>query len=149
MVNKKDKKLLEELQDRFPLSTRPYHDIAVKLGMKECEVLKKVRGLKQQKIIRYIGPVFDPKKLKLVSCLAAAHVPEKKLKRAAAIINKYPFVSHNYLRDGEFNVWFTVSASSTARLKSILFRIKKDAGLKEVLYLPAVKIYKIDARFKM
>ncbi|MDD5669875.1 MAG: Lrp/AsnC family transcriptional regulator [Candidatus Omnitrophica bacterium] len=149
MVNKKDKMLLEEMQDRFPFSTRPYHDIAVKLGMKEREVLKRTRVLKQRKIIRYIGPVFDPGKLKLVSCLAAAHVPDKKLKRAAAVINKHPFVSHNYLRDDEFNVWFTVSAPSVSRLKFILAGIKKDAGLKEILYLPAVKLYKIDARFKI
>ena len=72
-----------------------------------------------------------------------------RIETAVRIINEYPQVSHNYLRDAEFNIWFTVTASSHTRLLRIIREIKKRAGLKDILNLKTLKVFKIDARFRL
>ena len=148
-MNKKEKRLLEELQFNFPITSRPYLEIAKRTGFSESSLLRKARTLKKRGIIRYIGPVFNLNKMGFCSTLIAARVPEKKIETAVRIINEYPQVSHNYLRDAEFNIWFTVTASSHSRLLRIIREIKKRAGLKDILNLKTLKVFKIDARFKL
>jgi len=148
-MNKKEKRLLEELQFNFPITSRPYLEIAKRTGFSESSLLGKVRTLKKRGIIRYIGPVFNLNKMGFCSTLIAARVPGKKIETAVRIINEYPQVSHNYLRDAEFNIWFTVTASSHTRLLRIIREIKKRAGLKDILNLKTLKVFKIDARFRL
>lgn len=148
-MNKKEKRLLEELQFNFPITSRPYLEIAKRSGFSENNLIHKVRTLKKRGIIRYIGPVFNLNNMGFSSTLIAARLPEKKVKRAVRIINEYPQVSHNYLRDAEFNIWFTVTAPSHSRLLRIIREIKKRAGLKDILNLKTLKVFKIDARFKL
>jgi DNA-binding Lrp family transcriptional regulator len=148
-MNQKERRLLEEIQFNFPLSPRPYLEIARRIGFSEAEVISKTRSFKKKGIVRYIGAVFNLKALGFSSTLIAARVPTNRMKRAVKVINKYPQVSHNYLRDGEFNLWFTVSAPSASRLLGIVREIKKRAGIRDVLNLSPLRVFKIDARFKL
>ncbi|MFH1338564.1 MAG: Lrp/AsnC family transcriptional regulator [Candidatus Omnitrophota bacterium] len=150
-MNKKEKRLLEELQFNFPITSRPYLEIGKRTGFSESGLLHKARALKKRGIIRYIGPVFNLNKMGFSSTLIAARVPESKIERAVRIINDYPQVSHNYLRDAEFNIWFTVTAPSRSRLLRIIREIKRKAGIKDkdILSLNTLKVFKIDARFKL
>lgn len=150
-MNQKEKRLLEVLQFNFPISPRPYLKIAKRIGFSEDDVIRKIRLFKKKGIIRYIGPVFNLNKMGFVSTLVAARLPKSRIKTAAKIINEYPEVSHNYLRDAEFNIWFTVTASSCSQLLRVIRDIKRKAGIqnKDFLNLNTLKVFKIDARFKL
>jgi DNA-binding Lrp family transcriptional regulator len=149
MLSKQDKLLLSEIQDRFPIFSRPYLRIAQKLNIPEEYVIKKIKVFKKKDIIRYIGGIFDNKKLGAVSTLVAMSVPVERLNKTVRIINAYPSVSHNYLRDADFNLWFTLSASSKSKLSDLLSRIKKQTKMNKTLDLATIKVFKIDARFNL
>lgn len=149
MLSQKNKLLLRELQSNFPLTCRPYQKIAERLGLTEEQVLEKARAFQNKGIIRYIGIVFNPRKLGIVSSLVALSVPGKNLSQAANIINSYPQVTHNYLRRDKFNLWFTLSAPSKSRLLKLVREIKRKTGVKNALNLATLRVFKIDARFKV
>ena len=149
MLTRSDKAILKELQDNFPIVSRPYAQIAEKLGLSEDALIARIRFLKKRKIIRYAGAIFETRRLGIKSTLVAAKVPANRLGQAIKAINSYPQVTHNYLRQGAFNIWFTLSARSSSGLKRLLAEIKQRAGLNEVLNLETTKILKIDARFKI
>jgi len=149
MLNQKDRLLLKELQNNFPVSERPYLEIGRRLGLSEPEVIRKLKKFKKNGLLRYVGAIFDTKKLRLKSSLVAMAVPKLRLAQVTKIINSHPEVSHNYLRDDIFNVWFTVSAGSKQRLKNIISQIKKNTKIAKTLDLATKKVFKIDARFKI
>jgi len=149
MQNQKNRLLLKELQNNFPVSERPYFEIGRRLGLSEPEVIRKLKKFKKNGLLRYVGAIFDTKKLRLKSSLVAMAVPKLRLAQVTKIINSHPEVSHNYLRDDIFNVWFTVSAGSKQRLKNIISQIKKNTKIAKTLDLATKKVFKIDARFKI
>jgi DNA-binding Lrp family transcriptional regulator len=149
MIAKNDRLILKELQDDFPVASRPFAEVCAKFKLSEEELIRKVRALKKRKLIRYLGAIFETRKLGIRSTLVAMSVAGEDLKRVIRIINSYPQVSHNYLRKGKFNIWFTLSASSEPALKTLLKEIKKRTGIKDVLNLETVKVFKINARFNL
>jgi siroheme decarboxylase len=149
MLNKNDRLLLEELQDGFPLVSRPYSRIAAQVGISEKALIRKLKRLKKAKVIRYVGAIFDNRALGVKSTLAAMAVPKNSLAGVTAIVNSFSQVSHNYLRDDEFNLWFTLSAADKDSLKRLLARIKKETGIKKCLGLDTVRVFKINARFDL
>jgi DNA-binding Lrp family transcriptional regulator len=81
--------------------------------------------------------------------LCAARVPPDRLDDFVAVVNRYPGVTHNYLRRHRYNVWFTLIAESEARLNQILEEISRAAGVPEILSLPALEIFKIRVDFPL
>ena len=138
-----DNKLITEIQSGFPVSERPYADIGGKLGISEAEVLERLRAIKESGEIRRMGASFDSRKLGYSSTLCAARVPQDKLEAAVEIINSYINVTHNYERDHDYNVWFTVIAPSRERIAEILREIEDAAGIDTIINLPATRLYKI------
>ncbi|MDD5347180.1 MAG: Lrp/AsnC family transcriptional regulator [Candidatus Omnitrophica bacterium] len=147
MLTKKDKLLLRELQDNFPLVERPFAKTAARFGLREDEVIGKLRNWKKRKVIRYFGAIFDTGKLGICSTLVAMKVAGRDVKRVSRIVNAFPEVSHNYLRRGEYSMWFTLSAHSRKELRQLFLEIKKRTGVREALDLAAIRVFKIDARF--
>jgi siroheme decarboxylase len=84
-----------------------------------------------------------------VSTLCAARVPEDRLEAFAEAVNRYPGVTHNYTRDGAYNVWFTFIAPSREAIADHLSAIARETGVEAILNLPATRVYKIRAQFKM
>ncbi len=149
MLSELDKTILKELQDNFPVSSRPFAEVSGKFDLSEEDLISKLRSLQKRKLIRYLGAVFATKKLGIRSTLVAMSVPKKILSRVIRLINSYPQVSHNYLRSGEYNIWFTLSAASKPQLEALFKEIKKRSGVNKVLNLETVKVFKIDARFDL
>jgi DNA-binding Lrp family transcriptional regulator len=141
-----DKAILNEIQSHFPLISRPYAEVAGKVGASEDEVLRRVKAMYDLGVIRRIGANFTSRKLGYTSTLCAAGVPPEQLERFVETVNRYPGVTHNYLRRHRYNVWFTLIAESTARLEQILEEISRSTGV-EVLSLPAQEIFKIKVDF--
>lgn len=142
-----DLKLLAAVQDAFPLTSRPFLDLGEALGLEESEVLERLAALQRDGLIRRIGPILDLRKMGLKGVLAALKVPAEEADNAAAVVNEYPEVSHNYLRPNksEYNLWFTVSGSED-RISEILSQISSATGRK-LLVLPTVRIFKIGVKF--
>ncbi|MGB9792473.1 MAG: radical SAM protein [Thermacetogeniaceae bacterium] len=140
-------KLLVRLQGDMPLTEKPYLALAQELGVDEDVVLKALRWLKAKGIIRRLGAVFDARKLGYYPTLCAVKVPPERIEDVAAVLNEYPEVTHNYLREHEYNLWFTLIAESEERQKSLLEEIRQRAGLEEILNLPAKKMFKIAVSF--
>jgi DNA-binding Lrp family transcriptional regulator len=144
-----DKKILNIIQKEFPVVVEPFKAVAEKVGISEDEVLERISRLKQEGIIRRIGAVFDSKKMGFVSTLCAARVPKRKLKAFVEVVNSYPGVTHNYRRNHEYNVWFTFVAPDEGTLEKSLAEIRERTGVIDIISMPAVRTFKIDATFEL
>jgi len=142
-----DKKILNILQKEFPLEERPFLVVAELCGISENETLDRIQKLKNKGIIRRIGAVFDGKKLGRVSTLCAARVAEDKIDIFAQVVNANKGVTHNYRRNNEYNIWFTVSAPTAEALEAFLADVKEKTGVTDILDMRAVRTFKIDASF--
>lgn len=109
-------RVLDRIQKDFPVSPTPFRDMAESLGIAEREFLETTRNLKRAGILRSIAGIFNADRLGYVSCLVAFRVNEKDIESAAAAINIHPGVSHNYLRENPFNIWFTIASESKSKL---------------------------------
>lgn len=148
-MDEADRKILNAIQSEFPITARPYGELGRRIGLSEEEVLRRVKRLKEEGIIRRIGGNFHSNKLNFTSTLCAAKVPEEKLERFVKVVNGYPGVTHNYLRSHEFNVWFTFIAPSTETIERSLKEISDATGVEDVYSLPAVRMFKIKVDFEI
>lgn len=144
-----DRKLLNLSQKNFPISERPFKDIGKKLDITEDEVIQRLQILYSKGVIRRIGGVFESKALGYKSCLVAAKVQPENLDKVAVFINKFPGVTHNYLRSHEFNLWFTLTASSDEVLEKIIEQIKNLDCVQACHLLPAERIFKTEVSFRV
>lgn len=143
-----DKKLLDIIQTDFPIAPRPYLVLADKLGITEQEAFECVCKLEKKDVIRRLGANFQSSKLGFVSTLCAAKVPPEILGNFIERVNAEPGVTHNYERNNQYNIWFTLIAPSREAVKNTLDAITKDTGIK-IMDLPATHFYKIKVDFKM
>ncbi len=144
-----DRAILNEIQSHFPIVSRPYAVVGERLGVSEAEVMGRVRALAEAGTIRRIGANFTSRKLGYTSTLCAAQVPAEKLEHFVEVVNRYPGVTHNYLRLHRYNVWFTLIAASEVRLQQILSEISQASGVPDILSLPAQEIFKIKVDFPL
>ncbi|MBQ2593628.1 MAG: Lrp/AsnC family transcriptional regulator [Candidatus Riflebacteria bacterium] len=142
-LDEKDREILQMLQNGFPLVAEPYKAIGDKLWIDEYAVISRIVRLIQNGVIRYVGPFFDSRKLGYKGCLAAMNVPEERVDEVAAVINRFDEVTHNYLREGTPNVWFTLITNSPERQKEILDSIKKESGIDEIKLFSSKKYFKV------
>ncbi len=149
VIDNTNKKILNNIQVDFPISSRPYKIIADRLGILEDELIQRVIQMKEDMLIRRIGGNFSPDKLGYHSTLCAAKVPEDRLKLFTKTVNSYSGVTHNYKRDHKFNIWFTFIATSVEIIAKNLKEISQKTGVETILNLPATKVFKISANFKL
>ena len=141
------RKLLQIIQSDFPIVSRPYQELAQQVGASESEVIETIRQFCEQRVIRDFAPVFDYRRLGYVSTLAMVSVPAEQVEQVAAVINAYPEVTHSYLRDHRYNLWFTVIASSEEHIQHLLTEIEAKAGCPPIQTLPAQHVFKINVAF--
>jgi len=143
-----ENELLYEMQNAFPMIERPFEAVAQKLGTSEEEVLAIVQKLKNEKIIRQTSAIFDTKRLGYTSSLVAFKVDEEKVDTAADIINQHPGVSHNYLRNHEYNIWFTMAVAPDSKLglEKTIDILKEQTGAQDAITLPTLKMFKISVK---
>jgi DNA-binding Lrp family transcriptional regulator len=142
-----DRAILNEIQSHFPIDTRPYAAVGRRVGASEDEVLARVAAMAEAGIIRRLGANFTSRKLGYTSTLVAARVKPASLDQFVAVVNRYPGVTHNYLRRHRYNVWFTLIAESEESLNRILEEISAAAEVEEILSLPAQEVFKIKVDF--
>jgi siroheme decarboxylase len=146
-----DKKLLNLMQGSFDLCRQPFAHVAGLAGVSEAEVMARVQRLLDKRIIREITPIFDTRALGYQSMLVAAKVDSENPHRAAKIINSHPGVTHNYLRNHDFNLWFTIATEpgSTLGLQGTLDVLAAETGAQSIRQLPTLKLFKIRMELEM
>jgi DNA-binding Lrp family transcriptional regulator len=144
-----DKKIINRIQSCFPITIRPYKEIGKWIGLSEEETIFRIKKLKDNGYIRRIGGNFGPGQLGFCSTLCAAVVPDEKIALFTETVNSYSGVTHNYMRDHKYNIWFTFIAPSVKDIETSLREISEKSGIKNILNLPATDIFKISAQFKV
>lgn len=145
----RDKELLTILQFRFPLTVQPFRSMGRMLGCTEKEIISRIRTLKENGVVRQISPIFDSAKIGYQSTLAAFKVEPQRIEQVAQVLNQHPGVSHNYLRKGDMNLWFTLTLPRKKNLKDEIAAIAQKEKVKQWLFLPTEKTYKISFRLDM
>jgi siroheme decarboxylase len=150
-LDEADKRLLNLMQGSFPLAQRPYAEVARLADLSQDEVLRRTRRLLDERIIREVTPIFDTRVLGYSSMLVAAKVDSEHPWRAAKIINSHPGVSHNYLRDHDFNLWFTIATEPGSKLglQGTLDVLADLTGAESVRQLPTLRLFKIRMDLEM
>ncbi|MGI6119794.1 MAG: Lrp/AsnC family transcriptional regulator [Desulfosporosinus sp.] len=138
-----DRALLNVIQSHFPITVHPYQVLGLKVGTMEEDAFRRIQRLRQEGIIRRLGGIFDSRRLGYYSTLCAAKVPEEKIPALAELLAGVSGVTHNYLRNHEYNIWFTLIARSQVVAERILQNIRDSLKVPEIYSLPAIRVFKI------
>ena len=144
-----DKQLLNILQMNLPLTPTPYAAMGARLGLTEAEIIARVDALKQARILRQVSAIFDTRKIGYRSSLVAMRVEPHRIHEAARVINEHPGVSHNYERDHEFNLWFTVAVPPPSTVEEHVDALHHKAGAVTTRILQTLKLFKIGVKLDM
>ncbi len=146
-----DRELLNLLQGSFPLEPRPFQRVGELAGISEDEVIARTQRLLDERIIRQVTPIFDTRALGYKSMLVAAKIDPEHPHRAAKVVNAHPGVSHNYLRNHDFNLWFTIAVEPDSRLglDGTLEVLAEEAGAESIRQLPTLTLFKIRMDLEM
>ncbi|MCX8110139.1 MAG: AsnC family transcriptional regulator [Syntrophorhabdaceae bacterium] len=145
-MDKIDRAILNIIQESFPVEDRPFKVIGEMVGLDEKEVLNRVKTLKEKGIIRRIGPILERKRLGFESVLCGLHAEKDMIVDIAGEINRHSGVTHNYERDGELNLWFTITARTKKEIESFLSDMEKKFSIK-IYRFPEKKMFKIKTYF--
>ncbi|MBI4313661.1 MAG: Lrp/AsnC family transcriptional regulator [Candidatus Omnitrophica bacterium] len=138
-----DKKLLNLIQQDFPCAPRPFEELGKKAQLSGEETIRRIRALKDEGVIRQIGAIFDTRRMGYASSLVAMKIAPERLDEAAAVINEHPGVSHNYGRNHDYNLWFTIALPPTVSLERTVNRLHELAGAQKTRLLPTLRLFKI------
>ena len=144
-----DRKILNIIQTRFPLVEMPFAEIGDEVELPEEEVIERIGELKGKNVVRQISAIFDTRRLGYKTTLVAMRLPADELDAAAQIINVHPGVSHNYARNGHFNLWFTVAVPPYEDLAETVEDMAKRTGAESYRLMPTIKFFKIGVNFDM
>jgi DNA-binding Lrp family transcriptional regulator len=142
-----DRRIVNALQDGFPLSSRPYAEVAARFGIGEHELLARIERLLADGVLTRFGPMYHAERLGGALTLAAMRVPADDFERVARIVNAFPEVAHNYERAHEFNMWFVLATEKPERIAEVLGEIERATGL-EVYNLPKLEEFYVGLRFE-
>jgi siroheme decarboxylase len=140
-----DRLLLNNLQGGFPVTHRPYAEVASRLGLTETDVLTRLRRLVAEGALSRFGTILNAPQLGGERTLAAMRVPRERFDEVAGFVNGLDAVSHNYERDHEFNMWFVISSEDEADIARTIAEIERHTGL-SVINLPTLEEYFVDLR---
>ncbi|MBI5399669.1 Lrp/AsnC family transcriptional regulator [Candidatus Saganbacteria bacterium] len=148
-MDAKDRKLLNRLQENFPLVKEPYKNLGEEVRLAEKEVRERIKRFYQQGLIRRFGVLINHKTLKYFSTLLGVKVAETELPNLVALVTSRPEVTHCYQRRGEYNLWFTFLTPKQAIFEKFYSQLKKKYGAENILNLPTIRSYKLRTTFEI
>lgn len=144
-----DKEILNEIQWSFPLVEEPYKELAKRFNISLDEMKKRITSMKSEGVLRQLSAIFDTRRLGYKSSLVAMAIDADRLEHVANQINRHPGVSHNYERNHEYNLWFTLATPPGSDLKTEVDKFSKLPGIRKVRLLPTIKLFKIGVKLDM
>ena len=148
-MDQTDRKLLNMIQSSFPLVEEPFQRIGDDMGIPASEVMDRITASKEKNVVRQISAIFDTRKLGYKTVLVAMSLPHDRLDSGAKIINEHPGVSHNYGRNGPFNLWFTLAVPPNESLEETVEDMSKRTGAESYRLMPTIRFFKIGVNFDM
>lgn len=140
-----DRRIVNALQEGFPLSPRPYAEAAEPLGLTEAELIARLKRLLETRVLTRFGPFFDAAAIGGAFCLCAMAVPEERFETVMTQINARPEVAHNYERAHRLNMWFVLATETPEGIAKAAHEIEGETGLK-VLRFPKEREFFIGFR---
>ena len=145
-----DRELLNLLQEGLPLTEEPYRDLGNMLGgLPPREVLVRIIRLQEDGWIRRLSGFFNSDALGYYSLLCAMRVSEEHLEEMSALIRTIPGITHNYLRDHDLNMWFTLSCRSREEIDRLIEHLESSGWTDRVYRFERIQQFKIHAAFDM
>lgn len=144
-----DNQLLNLIQSNFPLVKRPYAEMARELGATEEQVMDRLSHLKKSNVVRQVGAIFDTRRLGYKTCLVAFRYKPELLDKGARRVNQHPGVSHNYERNGYFNLWFTIAVAPNESLEDVIEQMASETEAEACRIMPTIRFFKIGVNFDM
>ncbi len=148
-LDTRDQELLNAVQWDFPLVAQPYRALAERLGYSEDEVRDRLQRAKDADVLRQLSAIFDTRALGFSSALVAARVAPDHIDAAAEVINAHPGVSHNYKRNHDYNLWYTLAVPPGEDFDEHLDVLHRTSGSLVTRKLPTLKLYKIGVKLDM
>lgn len=144
-------RLIKALSEGLPLEKEPFSRLASGFGIEEAELIAAIRDMKEQKVLRQISPIYDTRMLGYKSSLAAFRVASDSLEKVAELVNSHPGVSHNYQRNHDFNLWFTLAVppDSGLGLERTVALLAEKGGVKAYVLLGTTRVFKIGVRLNV
>ena len=142
-----DRRIINTLQDGFPVCARPYAEAARRLEMSEADLVERLERLLADGVLSRFGPMYNADRLGGEFVLAAMAVPTEKFDKVAAVVNGYDEIAHNYARDHRLNMWFVLATDRAGRTERVLREIEARTGL-EVLAFPKLDEFFVGLRFQ-
>ena len=146
-IDDTDRLLLNELQGGFPVTHRPFADVAERLHLHEDDVIARLRRLVDTGALSRFGTILNAPQLGGERTLAAMRVPAERFEEVAGYVNSLDAVSHNYERAHAFNMWFVISSEDQDDIERTIARIERETGL-DVINLPTLEEFFVDIRFR-
>jgi DNA-binding Lrp family transcriptional regulator len=145
-LTKLQRQLCNVLQEGLPICRKPYDDLARYLNSNEETILQEIRALKETGVIRRICAVINYRALGMTGTLVVAHIPKENLQEVTEAVNSLENVSHNYLREHRYNLWFTLQAESARQIEVMVSNLSGRFGI-DFYSLPVERVFKLDVRF--
>lgn len=123
-----DRRIVNRLQDGFPVSEHPYADVAAEIGTDEATLIARIRCLLDAGILSRFGPMYHAERLGGGLTLAAMAVAPADFDRVADQVNAFPEVAHNYARDHDLNMWFVLATETPQRIAAVIREIERATG---------------------
>ncbi len=144
-IDETDRRILNHLQDGFPICPNPYRVAADQMGLTEADLLTRLAAMKEARVITRFGPFFDAAAMGGAFCLCAMAVPEEQFEAVMTKVNAHPEVAHNYQRTHKLNMWFVLATETEGEIAEVADRLEKETGL-TVLCFPKLQEFFIGFR---
>ena len=129
-----DRRIVNALQEGFPLSPRPYAEAAQRLGLTEDDLIARLKHLLETRAITRFGPFLDAAAMGGAFCLCAMAVPAEHFEAVMIQVNARPEVAHNYERAHRLNMWFVLATETPEGIDRAARKIEEETGLKVLLF---------------
>lgn len=135
-----DRRIINRLQQGFPICESPYQRVADELGLTEADLLARLRALLADGVLSRFGPMYHAEQMGGALTLAAIKVPEERFDEVTEIVNAFPEVAHNYARNHALNMWFVLATEQPQQVAHVIAEIERLTGL--VVYnMPKINEY--------
>ena len=147
VIDQTDRQIINALHGGFPLSERPYREVAETLGLTEDELIRRIESMLERRVLTRFGPLFQIERLGGAFVLAALKVPEADFERVAAQVNEFAEVAHNYRREHALNMWFVLATETPGGIAETIGRISSATGL-DVFAFPKEREYFVELKLR-
>ena len=147
MVDELDKKLIAHIQKDLPLDPRPFALIADKIGISEGQLIKRIKSMIEEGIIRRFGATLYHQEAGFSSnAMVAWIVPQEKIEETGKAMAEFREVTHCYERrpqkDWKYNIYTMIHGDSRDECYEIARRISESTGIQEFNLLFSEKEFK-------